>query len=441
MPFHSDLLLILGLVLLNGFFALSELAIISARKLRLRLRAQGGQRGARVALRLAERPGRFLSTVQIGITLVGITSGVLGGEELTPALRAFFERFPILADWSEQLATLCIVAGITYASVIFGELVPKRMALRFPEPIAAFVARPMALLDVLARPVVWILEASSGLVLFLLGMRGTPTPAMTEEEMRAVIAQGAAQGIIAPSEHEMIAGVMRLGDWRVGALMTPRREVEWVDIQADEPTLRQRLAETPYSRLLVARGGLDHPLGIVQAKDLLGPLLHGQPVRLHELLREPLYVPADVLAIELVERLKRAPVHLAVVVDALGAVEGIVTATDLLQTLVGGFVEAGHPEESPVVHRADGSLLLSGDLHVDVLKELLGRASLPDEERYDTLAGFLLSRLERLPSPGDRLEWEGFQFEILDLDGLRIDKVLLANPRPAPARDADGVSR
>lgn len=441
MIYAIDILVIFLLVLLNGFFAMSEIAIVSSRKPRLKSLAEQRHRGAKVALRLAEQPARFLSTVQIGITFVGIFAGVFGGEELAPPLETYLETTDLLAPWSEELAILIIVAGITYASLIIGELVPKQLALLNAERIATLVAPPMALLSRIVAPLVYVLQGSSRLLLHLLS-RGMREIAVTDEEVKAVIAEGVEEGVIAPKEQEMIIGVMRLADWRVRALMTPRRELAWVGIEDDPAEIERRIRATPYSRVLVTRGGLDRPLGIVQAKDLLQRCLAGQALDIKSMLRQPLYVHGNMLAIQLLEMFKKSPIHLAVVVDAQRSVEGIVTPTDVLKILLGGLAEMGIQAEPQIIERADGSWLLDGDLDIDVIKDLLRLKEISGEEHFYTLAGFILARLERLPTSGEHFEWEGFYFEVMDMDGPRIDKVLVARaPYIAPGPDQDTIRK
>jgi putative hemolysin len=421
-----DILVIFFLILLNGVFAMAEIAVVSSRKPRLKALAEHQYRGANAALKLTESPGRFLSAVQVGITLVGILAGVFGGEELAPPLEDYLGRFAALAPYSEALAILTVVVCITYASIILGELVPKQIALKNPERVASIVAWPMARLTALAMPIVYVLEVSSRFFLGLFGTSTTREPTVTEAELKATLAEGVQEGILVPAEQDMIKGVMRLGDWRVRAIMTPRPNIAWIDLEADDQELRRQLRETPYSRVLVASDTLDNLLGIVQAKDLLDHAMAGESVNLRDVLRQPLYVHAHMSALKVVEMLKASPLHMAVVVDEYGSIEGIVTPTDVLKTIVGSLVEPGVGTEPDVVQREDGSWLIDGDVHIDVIKDLLDMREIPGEGDFYTLAGFLLSRFEKVPDAGDYFEWQGFRFEVVDMDDRRIDKILVA---------------
>jgi putative hemolysin len=425
-----DILAILFLILLNGVFAMAEIAVVSSRKPRLKALAEQQHRGANAALKLAENPDRFLSAGQVGITSVGILAGVFGGEELAPPVERFLAGFTALAPYSEALAILMIVVSITFVSIVLGELVPKQIALRDPERVASILAPPMARFTALAMPLVYMLGVSSRFFLGFFGASKIREPTVTEEELKATVAEGVQEGILAPAEKDMITGVLRLGDWHVRALMTPRREIEWIDLEADDQEIRRRLREIPYSRLLVAKDTLDELLGIVQAKDLLDQAIAGQPFNLREALRQPLYVHGHMPALRVLEMLKASPIHMAVVVDESGNLEGIVTPTDVLTTIVGGLIEPGEESSTPdIVQREDGSWLIGGDVHIDVIKDLLGvRDIIPIEGDFYTLAGFMLSRMDKVPVAGDHFEWQGIRFEVVDMDGQRIDKVLVVAP-------------
>jgi len=420
-----DLTIIFGLILLNGLFAMSELALVSCRRPRLKLMIDEGYWGARSAWKLVESPGRFLSTVQVGITLVGILAGVFGGEEFSPPLGRFFAGFPLLTPFADEMAVFVVVSGITYLSIIVGELVPKQLALKSPERIASAVAPPMTFISSLVAPIVWVLELSARFVLWVFGVSLLPDRAVTEEEVRAIIAEGVSSGVLKPAEKEMIGGVMRFADWQVGAIMTPRSKIEWIDLDEGDDGIRRQLQQCRYWRVPVAARDLDNLRGIVQAKDLLDELLAGSVLDLKRVLRKPLYVHAQMQALHLLEQLKQSPIHLAIVMDEHGGVEGLVTLTDILSALVGELAESGESLEPEAVMREDGSWLIDGDLHVDVLRDLLGLRQIPGKDEFHTSAGFLLSRLEKVPTAGEYFEWEDFRFEVVDMDGKRIDKILV----------------
>jgi putative hemolysin len=426
MSYVVDILVIFLLIILNGVFAMSELAVVSARKVRLKTLAEEGQRGAEIALDLAENPGRFLSTVQIGITLVGILAGTFSGATLAKALGSYLNRFPLIAPTGEPLAIGLVVLSVTYLSLIVGELVPKQLALRNAERIAAAIARPMALLAKTGIPIVYFLELSTAAVLRLLGQHRVPEQTVTEEEVKEVIAEGVTSGVLKPVEQEMISGVMRLADWRVQAIMTPRREIVWIDLEDSAEDIRHKLRETNYSWFPVALGGLDEFLGIVQTKDLLNRVLDGKPLDIKGALCQPLVVHNHMLALRVLEMIKQSPIHMAIVVDEHGVLEGLVTATDILKAIVGSLAEPGASAEPEIEQREDGSWLMDGNLPVEIVEDLLGLKEIPEERDFHTLAGFMLSRFEWIPAAGDHFEWEGFRFEVVDMDGHRIDKVLVA---------------
>jgi putative hemolysin len=440
MAMGIEVLVILLLVLLNGVFAMSELAIVASRKARLKVLADEGNRGAASALSLVENPGRFLSTVQIGITLVGILAGAFGGATITERLAAYFDSFPEIAPLGEPIAIGVVVLGITYLSLVIGELVPKQLALKDPERLASRVARSMTLLAKVAAPIAYFLELSSRLVLRLLGAHRTPEQTVTEEEVKAVVAEGVTAGALKLEEKEMISGVMRLADWRVQAIMTPRQDVAWLDLDEGDEAIGQRLQESHFSRLPVARGNLDRVLGIVQAKDLLNGAIAGQSLSIESALCRPVIVHRDTLALGLLKMFKESPIHMALVLDASGGLEGIVTAADFLKAIVGSLAEAGENGEPEAFQREDGSWLIGGDLHIDVLKDRLALREIPEERDFHTVAGLILWRLERMPAVGDHIEFAGFRFEVVDMDGAKIDKVLAVplNGSPAESEDPSG---
>jgi putative hemolysin len=424
----TNSLIILLLILVNGFFAMSELAVVSVRKARLQALAAEGRRGAAQALRLAEEPGRFLSSVQIGISLVGVLAGAFGGATLAGPLAEQMRTLPAVGRFSEEIAFALVVGIITYVSLIIGELVPKQLALRHPERIACLVAQPMAWVARIGSPLVSLLNLSSELVLRLLGRKAAVPATVSDEEIRLLISEAARAGVVERAEQEMLVGVMRLADRPVSGIMTPRPDIEWINAADAPEQQRRQLRQSSYSRLLVCDDDIDEVRGIVQAKDMLDRALQGQPVDVLAAVRDAPAVPESMGALQVLDLLKRSPVHMALVVDEYGSVMGIVTTADILKVIVGGFAEHGEHEEARAHQRADGSWLLDGSLPLDELRELLGLRQLKPVEGYHTLAGWLLSRFDHLPHEGERLTYQGWQFEVVDMDGYRIDKVMATPP-------------
>lgn len=423
--------IILLLILLNGFFAMAELAVVSSRPARLRQLADAGQRGAATALRLAENPGRFLSAVQIGITLIGIFAGAFGGATLANQLDAWLTAtFPALAPYSEELALGLVVALITYLSLIMGELVPKHLALRDPERLAAAVAWPMRTVARLGSPLIWLLDLSTRAVLWVFGLSSTPRQRITDEEIKALIAEAAAAGVVEPAEQAMIAGVMRLADRPVGAVMTPRPEIVWLDLDEPPDLLLQTIQGGRYSRFPAGRGAIDEVQGVVRAKDLLDCYLAGREPDFDALLREAPVIHESTRTLQALDLLKQSSARLALVRDEYGGLEGLVTLTDLMEAIVGDLEESRAVEEPAVVQRADGSWLIDGGLPLDELRELLNLREIPAVDDYYTLAGLVLAQLGEVPATGQWFTWSGYRFEVVDMDGRRIDKVLVS-PEPA----------
>lgn len=437
--FPWELLFILVLILLNGFFAMSELAVISARRARLQSMAEQGSRAARSALRLLESRGRFLSTVQVGITLIGIFAGAYGERSLAAPLSAWLAEIPLLAPYSDVLALLIVVGAITYLSLIFGELVPKQIALANAERVAAFVARPMQLLSAMFRPLVVILDVSSRVVLRLMGRHAEHRQKVTDEEIRMLLAEAAETGVVEYAERDMIGGVMRLADRRIEALMTPRVDMVWLDIDTAETTLRERLRDHPHSRFVVSRGELDEVQGLVQCRDLLAQLLDGRPLDVRAALRQPVFVHEGTSALAALEQLRWASIPVAIVVDEYGSVQGLVTAIDMLATITGELAETQEAGEPAATRREDGSWLLDGGLPIDELRELLALRGETEAPGFHTLAGLVLQQFGHVPESGEHFELEGYRFEVMDMDGHRVDKVLVtpkAEPEPPDAPPA-----
>lgn len=423
-----ELVLALVLIALNGAFSLSELAIVSSRKSRLRTMVDQGRRGARAALHLAEQPGRFLSTVQIGITLVGIVAGAFSGAALGERLTVILEAQGVPAKFAEPIGFSLVIGAITYLSVVIGELVPKHFALRNPEGIACAVAPTMRIISRVGAPVVILLDASTRLVFRILGLKSASESAVTEEEIRMLVAEAETAGVIESDERSMIAGVLRLGDRTVRGLLTPRTEVDWLDLDDDEETIKAALLATQHSRLPVMRGDPDDIRGVVHVRDLLATLVAGQPLDIFSKLRQAPIVPDTLNALEVVKVLRDAEVPMAIVHDEYGHFEGIVTPANALDAIVGAF--RSDDDGSEGVQREDGSWLISGSMPFDEMAELIG--IVPTGNRtYETAAGFVLDVMQHLPTTGEHVTSQGWRFEVVDLDGMRVDKILASRVEAA----------
>ena len=414
------------LIVINGLFSMTEIAVVSSRRVRLARAAADGSAGAAKAIELQENPDRFLSTVQIGITLVGILSGAFGGALLSDEIAALVSQIPTLAPYADQIGFGVVILIITYFALVVGELVPKNIALNRPELIASIFSRPMDLVSKITAPAVWFLSASTRLILKVFRIHAATDSAITEEEIRAHIAHGTEVGVLDETEQDLIESVIRLDDQRITALMTPRTKIEWIDLDDDSEKIRQQIIESQYSRMPVARGSLDDVIGLVKSRDLLAQVLSGNQLDLEKPARQPVFAPETKTALELLEIFKESASHVALVVDEFGAIVGLVTMNDVLEAIVGDLPVAGVVDHS-VVLRDDGSMLLDGHLSVADFRDVLKLKELPDDERdaYQTLAGFVLTRLERLPVEGDKFEWESYTFEVMDMDGRRVDKVLV----------------
>lgn len=424
----ADILFILLLVLLNGVFAMSELAMFSAQKTRLQQLANAGNARARSALSILEQPTRFLSTVQVGMTLIGILAGAVGGATLTDDLAAHLMHVPFLAPYHQALALVLVVIALTYVSVTIGELIPKRLALLHAERLACLVARPMNAVSLLASPAVRILMSSTEGLLRLLGVRDNVAPRVTEEDIKVLIQQGADTGVVDETEHELVKSVFGLDDRPVGTLMTPRPDIVWLDLEDTVEENRRKILQSTYSRFPVGRGSLDHLLGVVEVRDLLGRALMGMELSLEMSVKHPLIIPESASALELLEQFKESPLHVALVADEYGGIEGLVTRIDVLEALVGELPSPHGDEEPQAVQRADGSWLLDGLLPFEKCRELLN-FTIPDDEPksdYHTLAGFTMIHLGRIPTAGAAFDWGKLHFEIVDMDRHRIDKVLVS---------------
>ena len=421
----ADLVIILVLVALNGVFAMSELAVVSARRPRLQAMEKAGRKGARAALALAADPGKFLSTVQIGITLIGIGTGAYSGASLGGPVGERLAMLGLSANLAQTLGFALVIGLTTYASLIVGELVPKQFALRAPEPIAVLVATPMMGLAKITAPIVWVLDASSALIFKLLGLARESEHHVTAEELHLIVAEASRSGIIEESERAIISGVVRLADRPVREVMTQRMDVDWIDIDADDEAIRAKLQETPHTRLPVGRGSVEDIVGIVQARDIMTALFRGEPLSLEALMRKVDVVPDQVDAMDTLEVLRKSDVPMVMVHDEYGHFEGIVTPADLLSAIAGHFASDRDAYDDPdVVEREDGSLLVSGQMPIDQLAERI-EIDLSEDRDYATVAGHALWLLKRLPEVGDYAEDQGWRFEIMDMDGRKIDKLLV----------------
>ena len=418
---------VLILVIANGLFSMSEIAVVSARKARLQVRAEGGDLNAQAALTLAESPNNFLSTVQVGITLIGILAGAIGGETIAQSLTPYLQELPLIGAYSAAISLAIVVSIITYLQLVIGELTPKQIGLNNAERIAMRVARPMQTLSKIATPLVWLLGKSTKGVIWLLRIQPSDEPVVTREEVVVMMEQGAESGIFEPIKEEMVEKVFRLGDRRVNDLMTPRPEVVSLDLEEPLAKIQERIIETGHSRYPVVRGDEDNIVGIVLARDLLSQSLSGEGIDLAAIIRPALILPEGMPVFDVLERFKADKSQIAILIDEYGELQGLMTFNDLLEEIVGDVPEFGDPVDPEAVQRPDGSWLVDGRFSIDDLKYLLDIKELPEEEEnyYTTIGGFVMTYLSRIPEAGDRFDWEQFRFEVMDMDWRRVDKVLV----------------
>jgi len=437
MTIAAEILIILALIFLNGLFAMAEFAMVSARKARLRQRAEGGDAKAAAALSIAQEPTRFLSTIQIGITLVGILAGAFGGATVAKSLAVSIEGIPLLAPYSDILSIVLVVLAITYLSLIFGELVPKHLALSNAETIASLAARPMNILATVAAPLVFVLTWSTGIVLRVLRIPRAIEPPVTEEEIRILLKEGTEAGVIEKSELSMVQEIFHLGDQRADSLMTRRSDIISLDLNDPAPENLRKMAQSGLSSFPAHEGDLDDIAGIVSVKDVLARMVDGAAPDIRAAVRRPLYVPATIPVLKLLEQFRETGVHIAVLTDEYGSVRGVITLQDILGAIAGDIRSRGEPAEAPIVARGDGSFLISGDTPIGDVRRTLVAGPFPEELReYRTLAGLVLFVLQRIPKTGDRFTLAGLSFEVVDMDGNRIDKVLVTRP-PSPPRGTE----
>lgn len=421
-----EFLIIFALILFNGLFAMSEIAVVSSRRSKLQQRADGGDTRARAVLELIESPSRFLSTVQVGITLISILAGAYGGTTVAKGLEPLIGVLPWLAPYKTEIAFALVVLAITYLSLVVGELVPKRLAMRSPERIASLVALPVRYIAVFLAPLVWLLTHSTDALLKLFGRPGAHEPPVTEEEIRVLMHEGTRAGVFEEAEQDIVHSVLSLGDRQVDSLMTPRPDVVWLDLEDTIEETQRKITESPHARFPVAEGSLDTVKGVVRARDLV--LLGGKLTKeaLTALLQPPLYVPGNLSAFQLLEQFKKSRTHMALVIDEYGGLQGIVTLHDILEAILGDLPGAEAEEEPWVLKREDGSYLIDGALPIEEFKELFELDRLPEEEKYRTLGGLVLAELGRIPTAGESFTFEGLTIEVVDMDANRIDKVLVS---------------
>ena len=436
-----EALIIIVLIIANGVFSMSELAIVSARKVRLEQWGKEGNTKAKAALRLISSPNNFLSTVQIGISLIGILSGALGGATVAQTLKQQVDKVTFFQPYSDTISFTIVVGIITYLSLVVGELVPKRLAMSNAEQIACTVAPPMRFLSGLGKPVVFLLSASTDALLGLMGIQAGEESQVTEEEIKVMIAQGAESGMFEESEQDMVERVFRLGDRPIKALMTPRTEIDWLDIDAPFEETQREVLQSGHSRFPVARENLDDCLGIVEIREFLNASLKNQPIDLLKVSSPPLYVAETASALSVLEQFKQSGDRVAMVTDEYGGVEGLVTLTDLLEAIVGDLPSNDRQGDPDSMQREDGSWLIDGMISSDRLKELLEVEDLPYEEErnYHTLGGLMMTYLRHIPIVGENFTWQRIRFEVVDMDGNRVDKVLV-NISPPPPTDEEQQS-
>jgi len=423
-----DILLLAALILLNALFAMSEIALVSSRKGRLRRLADEGKSGAVAALHLRDEPSSFLSTVQVGITTIGIMSGAIGENALSDPLREMLSQIPVLAPYAKAISLTVVVSGLTYFSVVIGELVPKRLALLAPELIVSIVATPMMMLSRVAKPMVWLLSSSSSLFLRMIGAPQKELEAVTNDEIRVLMEEGSHSGVFHQSEQAIVSNVLRLDEQKVSSIMTLRQDIYFVDMDDDDMTVRRRLSESPYTRIVLCRGGLDHILGLLRTTDLLKSALANDPLKLRQAGYPPLYIPRGVTLTSLLEHFRRSGKSMALIVDEYGVVEGLVTLTDVMSAIMGDLPSDQVVEED-IVQRLDGSWLVSGSVTITQFREGLAMEDpLPGEtdHMFQTLGGFMMYKLGRIPRVSDQVRIENYTFEVMDMDQNRVDKVLVS---------------
>ena len=418
-----EILAVVALFVLNGFFAMAELAIVASRRAPLERMAKEGLAGAQVALALARDPARMLGAVQVGFTTTATLAGIVSGATLAESVEQLLPDTPILMAYGKTLSIAIVTVGVTYCALVIGELVPKHIALSRPEAIAVRIARPLAFVSRAAAPVIWLLNMSTHFVLRVVGIKPRREQAMSEEDIHYLVAEGARLGVIHSAERDLIEGVLDLADNSVSAIMTPRPSVQWLDLETPRDEILGRIRSCPYAQLLVCRGALDQLVGVVRKQDLLDQFLTGKPPDVEQVTRAPLVVHESTTILRMLDLFRKTPVHTAIVVDEFGVLQGLVTRTDLLEAVAGDLPSIDAPAQPRIRKRADGSYLIDGSLACHDVMRLVG-IDQPPEGEYLTIAGFILSQLNQVPKPGDHVAYEGWRFEVIDMDGQRIDSVL-----------------
>ncbi|HVP25596.1 MAG TPA: hemolysin family protein [Methanomicrobiales archaeon] len=443
MSLTLDLVIVLLLILANGLFAMVEFALVSARRSRLRELAEAGDAGARAALELADDPNRFLSTVQIGITLIGILAGAFGGTRIAAYIMPFIVAIPWLAPYAGALSIAIVVLAITFLTMVIGELVPKRIGLYRPVEVSTILSRPMRLLSRIAAPAVWLVSGTTDLILRILRIPPATRPAVTEEEIRSMLEEGRRAGILEAAEQDMMEAVFRFGDRRVEALMTPRPEIVALDLDAPPTENWEKISSGGHTWYPVYRSSLDSIAGVITVRDLLSQVMAGNQPDLVPILREPVYVPEGRPALTVLELLRTSQSHIALVTDEYGTITGLLTFHDIAEAILGTIPAPGPGVEPDIVKREDGSYLIEGILPLEELRERLGLGPFPEEGEgfYRTIAGFLVYSLGHIPGPGEHITWNGYRFEVMDMDGKRVDKILLVPPPPPTPEGLGGDTR
>lgn len=430
MPFYINILIILVLFFFNAIFAMYEIAMVSSKKTRLVARAEDGLKGAAVSLELLKDPDQqYLSAIQIMITMIDTLAGGIGGAQLSRPLAEVFKRIHWLAPFAEIAALILVVIIITYFSIVLGELIPKRIAVSKPEDVVTRLSPMIKKLSRVVRPLTKLLSSSTNLGIKLFNIDVTREPAITEEELKGYIQEGRQTGVFDEAEQIMVSGVFRLTDRRVDAIMTPHTELDWIDLDDDHDTIVRELMESSYSRLPVARGDLDRSMGIVNTKDLIGIDIHNPQFKLEDYVREPLFFPGNMQAVKAFEQFRETGIHHALVLDEYGGVEGFVTLYDILESIVGDIPLDEFDTDQDVIQRADGTWLFDGLIPIDELKEILQVDALPEEDKagFQTLSGFVMNQMGRIPKTGQLFEWDHWRFEVMDMDGHRVDRVLVTD--------------
>jgi putative hemolysin len=421
MSIGSQIIIILALILLNGILSMSEAALVASRKARLQQKANEGNKTSAMALKLVEDPNIFLSTIQIGITLIGVLTGAVGGVLIAEPLAVLLQDIPYIGTYSGSIALAIVVVTITIMTIWLGELVPKRLGINSPERIAQVVAGPMLFISKLFSPFIKLMSGATNFVLRLIGVNPSAEPPITEEELQMLIDQGTQAGVFEESEQDMVEGVFSLADQRVYSLMTPRTEIVWLDIDDTKEEILEKIANCPYSRFPVRQDSLESIIGIVKSRDLLVTSLSGREIKLKELSKPAIFIPETMFASRALEILKEKNTELLLVIDEFGGLQGLLTINDILEEIVGEM----EGEEPQATQRQDGSWLLDGMLEVDEFKEIFDFGDLPHEDEYETLSGFVMTSLGRVPQTSDHFDWNDLRFEVVDMDGRRVDKVLV----------------